>query len=211
LIKNLILFARQPKLGEAKRRLAKDIGYVAAHNFYRSNLTTMAWKLGNDPRWRTSLFASPDQSASNRKVWPVPSKISIMKLGEGDIGHRMYRAFKSFPHEPCVIIGCDIPEVNRNDILIAFRSLQKNKLVFGPASDGGFWLIGVKNPTIISEKIFSEVRWSTPNALNDTLSNLPKNFPINFVRELSDIDHGSSWHRWKIRKHSHKIGLECFP
>jgi len=86
-----------------------------------------------------------------------------------------------------VVIGADIPAITPDHIAGAFTDLGKNDLVFGPATDGGYWLVGAKRrPHIINP--FSNVRWSTAHALDDTLAGTPNGAHIGFVETLSDVD-----------------------
>ena len=58
----------------------------------------------------------------------------------------------------------------------AFALLGRHDLVFGPAADGGFWLVGCRH----RPPDFGEVRWSSPHALEDTLANLPRRASVGF-------------------------------
>ncbi|MCO6418186.1 hypothetical protein JYK14_18745, partial [Siccirubricoccus sp. KC 17139] len=58
----LILFARAPRLGRVKRRLAAGIGPLAALRFHRAQLATLIRRLGRDRRWRTELALTPDRA-----------------------------------------------------------------------------------------------------------------------------------------------------
>jgi hypothetical protein len=85
-----------------------------------------------------------------------------------------------------VIIGCDIPGIRREHIASAFRLLGSNDAVFGPALDGGYWLVGLRRrPGVL--RSFAGVRWSTPHALSDTLANLAGR-SVAFIAALSDVD-----------------------
>ena len=74
---HLVIFAREPLLGKTKSRLAADIGAIAAHKFYRKTLNRTAWNLGRDHRWKTWLSATPDISAINKRLWPIPPNIAL--------------------------------------------------------------------------------------------------------------------------------------
>jgi len=64
------------------------------------------------------------------------------------------------------------------------QTAQSNTLVFGPASDGGFWLIGAKGP--VAPDIFDNVAWSTETAMSDIERNVKGD--IAYLRTLTDID-----------------------
>jgi glycosyltransferase A (GT-A) superfamily protein (DUF2064 family) len=73
----------------------------------------------------------------------------------------------------------------------AFALLGRHGIVFGPATDGGFWLVGARH----RPPHFGKVRWSSPHALSDTLANLPKSLSVGFAARLDDVDDGAAYHR----------------
>jgi hypothetical protein len=89
------------------------------------------------------------------------------------------------PHRRAVLVGCDIPGLGAADIAAAFRALGRAGAVFGPAEDGGYWLVGFgpRRPA----RPFAGVRWSTEHALADTLRNCAPH-PVALVRRLRDVD-----------------------
>lgn len=181
----LILFVRAPRLGTVKRRLAAEIGQLAALRFHRARLGSLTRRLGRDRRWRTEIVATPDRP---RWPWPLPSRAQ----GPGDLGMRMQRALAR--HRRAVLIGSDIPGICPADIATAFRALGRAQAVFGPAEDGGFWLVGFgpRRPP----KPFVGVRWSTPQALADTLGNCAGR-PVALVRRLRDVDTAADYRAWQ--------------
>ena len=104
--------------------------------------------------------------------------------GRGDLGRRMIRALKA-TFGPTLLIGSDIPGVTRTHIVCAFAALGDTKCVIGPATDGGFWLIGLKHPRAVSNRLFQDTRWSHPDTLKDALQTLP---PTARAGTLSDVD-----------------------
>lgn len=111
-----------------------------------------------------------------------------MRQGGGDLGARMARAARTLPPGPVVIVGCDIPGLTAAHVAAAFRKLGANDAVFGPATDGGYWLVGLRRrPRFIDP--FTHVRWSTCHALADTVSSLTGR-SVAMVATLADIDDG---------------------
>ena len=176
----LIVFARAPRLGTVKRRLAAGIGAMAALRFYRVQLGRLLRQVGRDRRWRVELAVTPD-----RLRWPirVPPGLPMRPQGGGDLGQRMGRALAR--HRRAVLVGCDIPGLGRADIAAAFRALGAAPAVFGPAEDGGYWLVGFgpRRPAAP----FASVRWSTEHALADTLANCAGH-RVALLRRLRDVD-----------------------
>jgi len=185
-MKHLVVMAKAPRIGRVKSRLARDIGLVGAWAFQRRTLVETARKL-KDPRWRCWLSVTPDRARFDARMWP--DGWSIIAQGQGDLGDRMLRPWLLLPPGPVVIVGGDIPDLTAGHIAAAFEALGENDLVFGPASDGGYWLIGAKRrPCVINP--FQGVRWSSEHALGDTIANAPDGAKIGFVETLDDVDDG---------------------
>jgi glycosyltransferase A (GT-A) superfamily protein (DUF2064 family) len=113
--------------------------------------------------------------------WPAAAP--RQPQGQGDLGARMLRALSR--HRRAVLVGCDIPALSRDDLAAAFRALGRADAVFGPAEDGGYWLVGLgpRRPA----HPFAKVRWSTRHALTDTLANFAGR-RIALLRTLRDVD-----------------------
>lgn len=176
---HLIIFAKPPRLGRAKRRLAKRIGLVPAWIFYRRMLGALVRRLATDSRWRCRLVI--DKGAAR---WP--RHLTLSHQSGGDLGARMENAFRCLPLGPALLIGSDIPDIRPEHINAAFKQLGDHDVVFGPAGDGGYWLIGFKN-IHRHHAPFASVRWSTDQALEDTLKNM-KGFKVAFCAQLDDVD-----------------------
>src|ERR1044071_771592 len=165
--RHLVLFVRAPRLGVGKRRLAAEIGDVAALRFERAMLGLLTRRLGRDRRWRLRLAVTPTPSIARKRLWPRSAAIGSQ--GSGDIGMRMRRALAFCPSGPAALIGADIPSVEGRHIAEAFRLLGRHDLVFGPAADGGFWLIGARRSPR-PPPLFGKVRWSAAHALADLVA-----------------------------------------
>ncbi len=191
---HLVVFAKEPTLGRVKTRLSRDIGPVAASRFYRHNTFSILNRLSRDPRWYCWLSLSPDSAVHRNRFWPAP--FFPIKQGTGDIGQRMDRAMKEIPPGPVVIIGTDVPAIHPHHISAAFKVLGSHDAVFGPASDGGYWLVGARrSPT--KPDLFSSVRWSSEHTLADTLTKLRhKGLKVTLLETLDDIDDGDAYRKW---------------
>ena len=181
----LVIMLKEPKAGRVKSRLARDVGAVLATRFYRDAMTSAVRRLGNDPRWQTLLAVSPDAAIASRML---PAGILRIRQRSGDLGRRLQHVAESVPPGPVVIIGTDIPGITPTDIWAAFRLLGSHEAVFGPASDGGYWLVGL-NRRPNCPCIFDGVRWSTAFALADTKANL-KGLRIAETVIKDDVDDG---------------------
>jgi rSAM/selenodomain-associated transferase 1 len=190
--RHLVVFARAPALGRGKRRLARDIGDLAALRFERLMLARLLRRLRRDRRWHLRLAVAPDPALQRKRLWP--RGIPIIGQGGGDLGERMRHALATCPPGPAVLIGTDIPALGPHHIAAAFRLLGQHDLVFGPARDGGFWLVGARR-SLCLPPLFSAVRWSGPHALEDVLANLPRHVSVGFAARLDDVDDGASFRR----------------
>ena len=200
--RHLVLFARAPMRGTVKTRLAADIGKDAALAFYRRTLHDVLWRLGRDPRWQTWLAVTPDRSVREAAFWPPVERVRRISQGQGDLGARMARPFWTLPPGPVVIVGSDIPDVSPDHIRDAFGALGRNDMVFGPAADGGYWLVGARRTPMVPHGLFTNIRWSTGHALSDTLACLPKSFRVAMLGALDDIDDGAAWETWRTKRRS---------
>lgn len=192
--RHLVVFLRAPRLGAVKTRLAADIGAVAAWRFYRGCTARVLGRVANDARWRTGLAVTPDRFAG-AGFWP--NQRSRIAQGPGDLGARMARAFGRLPPGPAVIVGTDTPDLDADQIDRAFRALGAADAVFGPATDGGYWLIGLARRRPPPRGLFRGVRWSTGHALADSLASLPGHFRIALLEQRADIDDGADYRRWR--------------
>jgi rSAM/selenodomain-associated transferase 1 len=177
---SVIVFARAPRLGTVKRRLARVLGDRAALSFHRATLIALLRGLAADRRFRTVLAMTPDGAH-----FAAPRRVRRIGQGSGDLGQRMDRAFRQFRRGRAAIVGADIPDAGTADLAAAFHALGTADAVFGPAEDGGYWLIalGPRRPA----RPFGGVRWSTEHALADTLANFAGR-RVAFLRTLRDVD-----------------------
>ncbi len=195
--RHLVIMARAPRLGAVKRRLAADIGAVAAWRFYHTEAGRLLARLSRDRRWSTWLAVTPDPSSSAaRGLWPFAGP--VVGQGTGDLGQRMGRLLRALPPGPMVIIGTDSPTIQARHVAEAFDALGRAEWVIGPATDGGYWLIGARRRPRI-ELPFAGVRWSGPHARADTLSNLGHD-KVTILEEMGDIDDGADFRRWQAAR-----------
>lgn len=179
----LVIMAKVPVAGRVKTRLAREIGVAQATRFYRTTARTVVARLGRQPFWKTYLAVSPDADAASPML---PSRLVRMGQGRGDLGARMHRPMRCLPPGPVCVIGTDIPDVSAADIRLAFKCLGRHDVVFGPAEDGGFWLVGLRRrPRVIYP--YDGVRWSRADTLEAVEANL-RNASIAHTTRLSDVD-----------------------
>lgn len=179
--RRLTVFAKAPRMGAAKTRLAADIGPAQAMRRYRA-MTARILRQVRDPRWETWL-AVPDHDLDAR-VPEWPETLPRIGQGGGDLGARQARMLER-PNS--VVIGTDTPDVTARDIARAFASLKRHEAAVGPAEDGGYWLLGLRRPA--RRDLFDGVPWSSAQTLSTLETRLPR--PIMRLEMKRDIDEGA--------------------
>jgi len=183
--KNLLLiFTRNPELGKGKRRLAATIGDQAAFNIYK-------FLLDHTVTITKNLYAEK-QVYYSEEIWEDDiwdNKKFAKKLQTGDdLGARMANAFQEgFQNEyqKIIIIGSDMLDLSQEDLEAAFKALEKNDFVIGPAEDGGYYLLGMKK---FMPELFKNKSWGTETVLKDTLADL-ENETTTLLETKNDVDY----------------------
>lgn len=192
----VIVLARAPVLGAVKRRLAAGIGPEAAHRFYRETTRALLRRIAAEPRWEVHLGVAPDRAARRGRFWPA--RLPRFAQGGGDLGRRMERAMLRFRDRPVVLVGSDIPALGPDHLAKAFAALGRADFVFGPATDGGYWLVGARSGAMV-RGLFRKVRWSGPHALADTRKNAAGRRVV-LLDVLDDVDDAEDYARWQGEK-----------
>jgi rSAM/selenodomain-associated transferase 1 len=192
----LVIMAKLPVAGRVKTRLACDIGVAQATRFYRATANAVMARLGHQPFWQTFIAINPDTGTASPMF---PSGIDRIAQGTGDLGRRMHRPMRTLPPGPVCVIGTDIPAIRVTDIRRAFRLLGRSDAVFGPAEDGGFWLVGMRRrPKLVWP--YDNVLWSRPDTLDSVLANLG-GYDHGTTARLSDVDCEAD-----LKRHSAMLG-----
>lgn len=182
--KALIVFTRNPELGKCKTRLAATIGDKSALDVYRflldhtvkitSPLSADVYvyyseKIREIDIWNTSIFRKKQQQGL-------------------DLGAKMQHAFTEvfgMGYQKAIIIGSDMYDINTQDLEDAFLTLEHNNFVVGPAQDGGYYLLGMKQ---LKTSLFKNKKWGTSTVLSDTLKNLTLE-KVSILPEKNDVDY----------------------
>lgn len=183
--REVVILAKAPVLGTVKTRLARDIGAAAALALYREMLFGVVARLSRQD-WRVLLAVTPDESADQPALWP--GGVARIPQGDGDLGARMLRALaraREKENRPVLVVGSDIPGLGPAQVRRAFAALADRPLVFGPATDGGFYLVGARGP--LPAGLFRGVVWSTGTVLRDALATCPPGSAA-LIDALDDLD-----------------------
>lgn len=183
--RHLVVMARRPAPGRVKSRLAKDIGALAATRVYSQLAGSILRRLGGPVPWRCWLSLTPDLGpeipATWRRGW------TVIGQGAGGLGTRMLRPARLLPPGPVVVVGSDIAGLDRAHVAAAFAALGRHDLVFGPAEDGGFWLVGFAARARGIDP-FSGVGWSRPDTLAQCMARVPAGRRVALLETLWDVD-----------------------
>ncbi len=181
----VIVFVKAPVAGQVKTRLGADIGMGRAAALFRVLTERTIAEAVKGP-WQTILAVDPPGAVVGfDNVWP--RKLVRHPQAPGNLGDRMCHAVDAIAKGPVVVIGADAPGMRWRHLRDAFRALGRADAVFGPATDGGYWLIGLARRRS-APNLFEGVRWSTKFALTDTVKSLPHNFRTHHLETLRDID-----------------------
>ena len=175
---------KEPRPGRVKTRLGREIGHLDAARWFRRQSLALLRRL-RDPRWRLVLAVAPDAEGLRSRIWPAD--LPRIPQGPGDLGRRMGRLLRGLPPGPACVVGADVPGVDAARIAEAFRALGRADAVLGPATDGGYWLVGLRRTSRAPATLFEGVRWSTPHALADTLATMP-GLRVARAATLADVD-----------------------
>jgi rSAM/selenodomain-associated transferase 2/rSAM/selenodomain-associated transferase 1 len=208
----LIVFTRFPEPGKTKTRLIPALGARGAARLQRQmteHLMATAAKLSNRPGLAVEVYHEGGNTGL-MQGW-LGSQFAYRPQGTGDIGRRMLRAFEDAFQDGivgAVIIGSDIPQISANIIQQAFEGLQKNELVLGPAHDGGYYLIGMKNsiPAETCHRLFEGINWGTGSVLSQTVQTAGRS-ELRFILldPLGDVDSPVDLHIWQnVKKNAAK-------
>ena len=187
----LIVFLKYPETKKVKTRLGKDIGEQKAMELYRETASFVADSFSGSRNWTTFLFYSPKERKKEIFEWLGDKETLFFAQGIGSLGQRMSRAFEkcfSLGFRNVVIIGTDCVMITEEDVETAFSLLSGGEFeaVLGPATDGGYYLLGLCRKT---DAVFQDMQWSTSRVFKETERRMRKSGLRHAVmRELSDID-----------------------
>lgn len=166
--RTLIVFAKVPRAGRVKTRLAAAIGDVEAASLYGiMGRRVLDGVRGGD--YRLVAYIAPGNELAEAREWLGATGVHFRPQEGADLGERLADAFRRefrLARSVCAI-GTDAPAVDRRVVERAFAELSTHELVLGPALDGGYYLIGA---TGYWPELFRDVPWSTEEVMTATLA-----------------------------------------
>jgi len=184
----LAIFIKTPKKHHVKTRLATHLDEQEIIDLYTAFLIDIDNRFNNKGAYDTWYLISPDNYNEATLSQCLQMKNYFMQEGY-TLGDRMFHAFKILKekdYDKTVLIGSDIPILTESIINDTFSALDIADCVLGPTDDGGYYLIGLKQPEHI---LFQDIAWSTENVLEQTLENAKHNhINTKIISTLNDID-----------------------
>ncbi|MBN1812734.1 MAG: TIGR04282 family arsenosugar biosynthesis glycosyltransferase [Anaerolineae bacterium] len=199
----LIVYAKRPLPGYAKTRLGKGIGTENAAGLYARLLYGYLIDLVYARLENTEIelsVASPDDVPFFSSAFP---ELRVHPQIDGDLGQRMAASFaQAFDRGAAsvVLTGSDIPGLDSTLVRTAFQTLEAAPVVLGPATDGGYYLIGMRTPCA---SLFEGVAWSTDRTLAQTEALArAQGLEVATLSTLYDIDTRTEYERWRVARAS---------
>jgi len=189
----LVVMARYPEAGTTKTRLARTIGDEAAVHLYRAFLTDLAMRFAGEScgaalHWN---YTPPEVDfrafVATLSPTQTPNMHCFPQRG-ADFGARMHAAFQwtrahGFKHT--ILIGSDSPHIRLEAVSQARAALDEADVVLGPAEDGGYYLIAMREP----HDLFSGIPMSTRSVLEMTIAAARRQgLTTRLLEPLFDID-----------------------
>lgn len=195
--RSVLIFAKPPLIGLSKTRLARSLGKAEARRIARMTMAKTLREVSGDPRWQVVLYAAPDKYLAGGFGGLWPARLERRSQGAGDLTARLDKGLAEAPQGQVLFIGADAPDISRALIWQAFDALKTGDAVFGPATDGGFWLFGLHKRARTVSPFGNGVRWSGPHALADVRANLGQGAKVAELVTLIDIDEAEDWRAWQ--------------
>lgn len=190
----VLVFAKAPRAGFAKTRLAAEIGAEKAVDIYRAIGRRVVDQVSRFHG--VTIWFDPPDALEEMRAWL--GEHEYLPQSGGDLGDRMSFAFDAqFRRQegPLVAIGTDAPDVDARVVGAALLALEQADGVFGPALDGGYYLVGLKRP---APEIFRGVEWGGPGVLRATLSRCADlRLTVSLLEPLRDIDTLADLTSWR--------------
>ena len=193
----LVVFSRYPEAGTTKTRLIPALGAEGAADLQRGMTRHV---LDGARRWADGSnevevrFAGGDHALMARTFG---RDMHYVEQGNGTLGERLARAADDAFREGCkqiVIIGCDCPGIDAGLLWQAFARLRTRDLVLGPATDGGYYLIGLRRP---APGVFDGIDWGTGDVLRQTQERVRRTgLTAAWLPMRSDVDEPADLEVW---------------
>ena len=191
----LCVFARTPELGRVKQRLAREIGAEAALAAHEALLRRVVERAAAGTNFRTEIWLT--NLAAPLPDWLENRSLDLHEQKGTDLGQRMRHTFESAlaASSACILIGSDCPDIDAAYVDSAIEALNRADVVFGPAEDGGYGLVGMKR---LIPEIFAESSWGDAKVLERALERAERaGVSVALLAEIYDVDELADWQRYQ--------------
>ncbi|AEI47934.1 TIGR04282 family arsenosugar biosynthesis glycosyltransferase [Runella slithyformis] len=200
MICSLIVFVKNPIAGKVKTRVAATVGNEKAVEVYEELLQHTKsiineWVAQSEGAAQKHVIIYYGDFINANDLWKEPHFAKKRQYDSPDLGDRMKMAFEAelASSARVVIVGSDCLAIREAHLSMAFAALENHEVVIGPADDGGYYLLGMKQ---LHQNLFENKSWSQPSLLNETIADLAQmstgNNGLNnnyfLLETLSDID-----------------------
>jgi rSAM/selenodomain-associated transferase 1 len=196
---SVLVFMKYPEPGRVKTRMAASCGAGLAAALYREWIGAVLGRL-QPIRGPSRVIGFIDGAPAERFAAWAPLVDEWLPQPPGDLGDRLAAGFEAAHGRggPAVALGTDCLEVDAGLIDEALARLEDRDAVFGPAADGGYYLVGTARHL---PGFFEGIRWSTPRALADHLARCrDRGWSVAMLGELRDIDTWDDWREYLARR-----------
>jgi len=201
------MFTRYPEPGTTKTRLIPHLGRHGAADLQRQMTEHVLEQALPLLASRGLELEIRYEGGSLRlmRAW-LGNAVLCVTQGPGDIGRRMAQALRDAGGRgktARMVIGTDIPGITTALLDRAFETLSDDKVVLGPASDGGYYLIGLPQtvPAQLPLCLFSNIAWGTSTVLQETCRCLKsQGLDYTMLETLNDVDRPEDLPAWERRR-----------
>lgn len=189
----ILAMLKAPRRGAVKTRLAREIGDEAALATYRRLAERQIVAV---PRgMNLEVHYAPADARAEMAAW-LGADRSFHPQVEGDLGGRLAAAFAGAFRRGAsraLAIGGDCAELDGGRLRLAAEALDTAEVVLGPALDGGYYLIGLRQPC---QGLFQGIAWSTAAVFEQTCERArAAGLTLGVLEALEDVDDLASWRR----------------
>ncbi|MDX1583801.1 MAG: TIGR04282 family arsenosugar biosynthesis glycosyltransferase [Thermoanaerobaculia bacterium] len=197
--RRLLVFAKAPEPGRVKTRLARSMGREAACDVYRSMIRELTDRLGDGKDFDVEVMWTGSSALAGAELVDAFAPYRLARQIGSDLGERMTVAFCERAllqrTTQIIAIGVDLPDIEMTEIESASLLLESCDWVIGPASDGGYYLIGCRAESM-DARVFEGIHWGEPSvcdattdrirSLGETVALLPERRDIDDFEDLRD-------------------------
>ena len=197
-----MIFVKFPEPGKVKTRLAKSLGKEGAAEAYRRMVAKVAENVvpatGEELRWDIWVVFDPADREHDVREWLEPlfdsKPTKFLPQVSGGLGERLEAAFAAgfeAGFGKVAAIGTDCVDLDRAGVAECWQKLDSSDVVFGPADDGGYYLVGLKSAC---PKLFQQIPWSDERTLEVSKEVAAKlDLRVGELPVLSDVDEIEQW------------------